>query len=145
MQTREVIQTGTCNLDGVSVVVSMTGGSTTVSGSSVDCTSGAWSATVDASSLPDGAITVSATGSTTLESNTATGSTTKDTVGPVVSAPADITVAAADADGTPATDSEIAAFLAAASAVDAGDGVVSVSNDAPAVFPLGTTTDVQRR
>ena len=132
--------TGTCNLDGVSVVVSMTGGSTTVSGSSVDCTSGAWSATVDASSLPDGAITVSATGSTTLESNTATGSTTKDTVGPVVSAPADITVAAVDADGTPATDSEIAAFLAAASAVDAGDGVVSVSNDAPAVFPLGTTT-----
>ena len=132
--------TGTCNLDGVSVVVSMAGGSTTVSGSSVDCTSGAWSATVDASSLPDGAITVSATGSTTLESNTATGSTTKDTVGPVVSAPADITVAAVDADGTPATDSEIAAFLAAASAVDAGDGVVSVSNDAPAVFPLGATT-----
>ena len=131
---------GTCNLDGVSVVVSMTGGSTTVSGSAVDCTSGAWSATVDASSLPDGAITVSATGSTTLESNTATGSTTKDTVGPVVSAPADITVAAVDADGTPATDSEIAAFLAAASAVDAGDGVVSVSNDAPAVFPLGATT-----
>ena len=132
--------TGTCNLDGVSVVVSMAGGSTTVSGSSVDCTSGAWSATVDASSLPDGAITVSATGSTTLESNTATGSTTKDTVGPVVSAPADITVAAVDADGTPATDSEIAAFLAGASAVDAGDGVVSVSNDAPAVFPLGATT-----
>ncbi len=131
---------GTCNLDGVSVVVSMTGGSTTVSGSAVDCTSGAWSATVDASSLPDGAITVSATGSTTLESNTATGSTTKDTVGPVVSAPADITVAAVDADGTPATDSEIAAFLAGASAVDAGDGVVSVSNDAPAVFPLGATT-----
>ena len=53
--------TGTCNLDGVSVVVSMTGGSTTVLGSSVDCTSGAWSATVDASSLPDGAISVSAT------------------------------------------------------------------------------------
>ncbi len=132
--------TGTCNLDGVSVVVSITGGSTTVSGSSVDCSSGAWSATVDASSLPDGAITVSATGSTTLESNTATGSTTKDTVGPVVSAPADITVAAVDADGTPATDSEIAAFLAGASAVDAGDGVVSVSNDAPAVFPLGATT-----
>ena len=132
--------TGTCNLDGVSVVVSMTGGSTTVSGSSVDCTSGAWSATVDASSLPDGAISVSATGSTTLESNTATGSTTKDTVGPVVSAPADITVAAVDADGTPATDSEIAAFLAGASAVDAGDGVVSVSNDAPPVFPLGATT-----
>ena len=102
--------TGTCNLDGVSVVVSMTGGSTTVSGSSVDCTSGAWSASVDASSLPDGAITVSAAGSTTLESNTATGSTTKDTVGPVVSAPADITVAAVDADGTPATDVAIAAF-----------------------------------
>ncbi len=131
---------GTCNLDGVSVVVSMTGGSTTVSGSAVDCTSGAWSASVDASSLPDGAISVSAAGSTTLESNTATGSTTKDTVGPVVSAPADITVAAVDADGTPATDSEIAAFLAGATAVDAGDGVVSVSNDAPAVFPLGATT-----
>ena len=30
--------------------------------------------------------------------------------------------------------------MAGASAVDAGDGVVSVSNDAPAVFPLGATT-----
>ena len=64
---------------------------------------------------------MSAAGSTTLESNTATGSTTKDTVGPVVSAPVDITVAAVDADGTPATDAAIAAFLAGASAADAGD------------------------
>ena len=40
----------------------------------------------------------------------------------------------------PATDPTIAAFLAAASANDAEDGVLSVSNDAPADFPLGSTT-----
>ncbi len=131
---------GTCNLSGVSVVASLTSGSDTVSGSSVDCSSGAWSATVDASSLADGSLTVSATGTTSLETNTATASTTKDTVGPVVSAPADITVAAVDANGTPATDAAIASFLSSASAVDAGDGVVSVANDAPAVFPIGATT-----
>jgi hypothetical protein len=131
---------GTCNLSGVSVVASLTSGSDTVSGTSVDCASGAWSATVDASSLADGSITVSATGTTTLETNTATASTTKDTVGPVVSAPADITVAAVDANGTPATDTAIASFLSSASAVDAGDGVVSVVNDAPDVFQIGPTT-----
>ena len=34
----------------------------------------------------------------------------------------------------------IASFLSSASAVDAGDGVVSVANDAPAVFQIGATT-----
>jgi hypothetical protein len=40
----------------------------------------------------------------------------------------------------PAADPVIAAFLAGASANDAEDGALSVSNDAPADFPLGTTT-----
>jgi hypothetical protein len=40
----------------------------------------------------------------------------------------------------PATDPAIAAFLASATANDAEDGPLAVSNDAPADFPLGTTT-----
>jgi hypothetical protein len=40
----------------------------------------------------------------------------------------------------PASDSTIAAFLSAANASDLVDGKVLVTNDAPASFPIGTTT-----
>ncbi|MCP4925645.1 MAG: DUF5011 domain-containing protein, partial [Gammaproteobacteria bacterium] len=59
---------------------------------------------------------------------------------PVVTTPASIVVAATDASGTAATDAAISSFLNAATANDAVDGPVAVSNDAPAVFPLGATT-----
>jgi len=60
---------------------------------------------------------------------------------PTVTAPAPLTITVpAGTTSVPATDPAIAAFLASASANDAQDGVLAVSNDAPADFPLGTTT-----
>jgi hypothetical protein len=75
--------------------------------------------------------------------NTATASrivTVQDINAPVVSAPSNIVVAAVDASGTPISNSEIGEFLDAATASDAVDGSVNVTNDAPNVFPLGNTT-----
>ncbi|MCP5089390.1 MAG: DUF5011 domain-containing protein, partial [Gammaproteobacteria bacterium] len=65
---------------------------------------------------------------------------TPDATAPVVTVPANITVTAFDASGTPAIDAAISSFLAGASAIDAIDGPLAVANDAPAVFPLGVTT-----
>jgi hypothetical protein len=63
-----------------------------------------------------------------------------DTKPPVITAPADIVVTpAAGATGVAATHAQIAAFLAAATAIDDVDGVVEVTHDAPATFPVGTT------
>ena len=60
---------------------------------------------------------------------------------PTVTAPAPITITVpVGTTSVPATDPAIAAFLASASANDAQDGPLAVSNDAPADFPLGTTT-----
>ncbi len=64
----------------------------------------------------------------------------KDTVSPVVAAPSSVTVAAVDSSGTPASASEIAAFLQGASATDDVDSSVTVTNNAPSVFPLGDTS-----
>ncbi|WP_462152936.1 immunoglobulin-like domain-containing protein [Pseudoalteromonas xiamenensis] len=66
--------------------------------------------------------------------------TVQDAAAPVVTAPANIDVAATDASGTAATESVITTFLSGATANDAVDGVLVVTNDAPAVFPLGTTS-----
>ena len=63
----------------------------------------------------------------------------QDTTAPVVTAPANIIVAAVDAYGTPLADPYIAAFLTAVSATD-NVGVVFQSNNAPAVFPPGLTS-----
>ena len=64
----------------------------------------------------------------------------QDAFAPVVTAPASITGAAVDADGTPATDTSIQAFLNSATANDDVDGMLTPTHDAPAVFPLGVTT-----
>ena len=63
-----------------------------------------------------------------------------DTLAPVISAPNSISVGAVNGSGTPATIAAIASFLDQASASDNADGTVSVSNDAPTIFPLGLTT-----
>lgn len=131
---------GTCNLTGVSVVVNLASGSASTSSSAAACNDGTWSATADASGLPDGTVTVSATGTTALETNSVSASANKDTTGPTVSVPASITVDAASADGTAASNATIVAFLQEASAADATDGSVAVTNDAPLVFPVGSTT-----
>ena len=131
---------GTCNMTGVSVVVTLASGSASASSSAAACNDGTWSATADASSLADGTVAVTAVGSTDLETNTDTSSVNKDTTGPAVSVPASITVDANSADGTPASNAAIAAFLEEAIAADATDGNVTVTNNAPAVFPVGATT-----
>lgn len=64
----------------------------------------------------------------------------QDAGAPVVTPPAPITVAAIDASGTAASDAAIAAFLAGASALDAVDGAIAPTDDAPIQFPLGVTT-----
>jgi len=63
-----------------------------------------------------------------------------DQTPPAVTAPANISVPATQTDGTPATDAAIAAFLNGASATDNVDGAITPTNDAPAIFPVGTTT-----
>ena len=131
---------GTCNSTGVSVVVTLTAGSVTADSEAVDCANSAWTASVDASALADGSIAISAVGSTSLETSTVTASVNKDTTGPSVSVPADISVAATDANGTSASDAAISAFLLGANATDATDGPVTVTNDAPDIFPITATT-----
>lgn len=68
-----------------------------------------------------------------------TGVTVSDLNGPSVTAPLNVTIAAVDADGTPASNANITAFLQSASASDNVDAVVAVTSDAPAIFPLGST------
>jgi hypothetical protein len=63
-----------------------------------------------------------------------------DTVSPIVTAPSSAPFAAADASGTPASSDAIAAFLLEASATDDVDGAVTVTNNAPDIFPLGDRT-----
>ena len=64
----------------------------------------------------------------------------QDAGAPVVTPPGNITVAAVDATGTPASDAAIVAFLAGAIAIDAVDGpIATITNDAPAQFPRGAT------
>ena len=131
---------GTCNSTGVSVTVTLTAGSVTADSEAANCTDSAWTTSVDASALADGSIAISAVGSTSLETSTVTASVNKDTTGPSVSVPADISVAATDANGTAASDTAIATFLQGASASDATDGTVTVTNDAPDIFPITATT-----
>ena len=57
---------------------------------------------------------------------------------PIINAPASITLAAADASGLSGTSPAINEFLAGATASD-GNTPVTVSNNAPAIFPLGST------
>jgi hypothetical protein len=63
-----------------------------------------------------------------------------DTTPPVITCPADIQVGQTGPDGTPATHPAIAAFLSGATASDDLDPAPIVTNDAPAVFPPGTTS-----
>ncbi|WP_177419414.1 choice-of-anchor U domain-containing protein [endosymbiont of Lamellibrachia barhami] len=60
-----------------------------------------------------------------------------NSVPPVVTPPADETVAAVDGSGTPSAN--LSTFLGGATAVDDLDGILVTSHDAPATFPLGPT------
>jgi len=81
-----------------------------------------------------------------LTSNTATVSVTVGDLNPPVMTgptPANLTLTVpAGTTSVPATDQPIASWLASVSANDAVDGPRPVTNNAPADFPLGTTTVV---
>ena len=65
--------------------------------------------------------------------------TVADTRAPVITGPTDIVVTAINGDGAPATATSIVAFLNSATAQDSVDNSVIVYNDAPEIFPLGST------
>ncbi len=59
---------------------------------------------------------------------------------PVLTVPADITIAATDRNGTDAVNENIALFLSLTTASDNVDGILNnITHDAPVTFPLGTT------
>ncbi len=71
---------------------------------------------------------------------TAVGSiTVVDDTPPTLTVPSDISVLATSALGTDLSNALIQTFLAGASATDNVDTSVTVFNDAPSVFPIGTT------
>ncbi|MGD2112273.1 MAG: hypothetical protein PVI50_02725 [Gammaproteobacteria bacterium] len=88
-------------------------------------------------------VTFSATdslGATGTDTSTLTVNATPNTA-PVVNAPAPLhRTVPTGTTSVPATDPVIAAWLNAVTASDNEDGPLSVSDDAPADFPLGTTT-----
>lgn len=99
--------------------------------------------TNDAPSVfPLGDTTVTFTG-TDDSGNAATATTVVtvvDTVPPSVTAPADVTVEGDTTGGANPAGSQIVSLLSAATATDIVDTDVTITNDAPAVLPLGDTT-----
>lgn len=93
--------------------------------------------------LGDTRVTFSATdsvGAIGTDTSTVTVNETPNTE-PVVTAPPALNITVPNGTTSlPATDPTIAAWLASATADDAEDGALTVSNDAPADFPVGTTT-----
>ena len=63
-----------------------------------------------------------------------------DITAPVVTPPADLTLEGDTAGGADPAGTELAAFLSGATAVDDVDDTLTITNDAPAVFPVGDTT-----
>jgi hypothetical protein len=122
----------------LAAIVAFLGGAT-----AVDVVDGTRTVTNNApGTFPIGATTVTFSASDTRgNSGSATATVTVvDTTGPVVTAPANLTVEAPSAAGLPASQAAIAAFLAAATANDAVDGTRPVTNNAPGTFPIGATT-----
>lgn len=85
-------------------------------------------------------VTCTATDSALNTSSASFTITVVDTTAPTVIAPLPITVEADTPTGTPISDPAIAAFLSGAIALDVVDQNLTITNDAPSIFPLGTTT-----
>jgi hypothetical protein len=62
-----------------------------------------------------------------------------DGAAPVIACPANVTIECSAPGGTPAGDPQLAAFLAGASATDDCSATTPITNNAPALFPLGDT------
>jgi len=84
-------------------------------------------------------VTFTATDSQNNSSQCTATVTVVDTTPPVVVCPADTLVVTTVAGGVPRDDPTLQPFFAAASAMDLCDDAPSLTNDAPAVFPVGTT------
>ena len=65
--------------------------------------------------------------------------TVVDVTPPSISCPLPITVEGTDVCGTPASDSQLTAFLAAPSATDNCDGSPDITDNRPVCFPMGPT------
>src|SRR4051794_9689679 len=66
--------------------------------------------------------------------------TVRDTTAPALAVPAPTTVDATSVSGAAVTDPAVAAFLGSAAAHDLVDPAPAITNDAPTVFAVGTTT-----
>jgi len=91
--------------------------------------------------FPLGNTTITCTASDT-RGNTGTGTfvvTIGDSTPPVITPPASIVVSSGGKEKIPASTPAIAKFLDGAIAIDRVNGKVEVTNNAPAVFPLGKT------
>lgn len=64
----------------------------------------------------------------------------RDTAPPSVNAPAPIIVGATSASGITSADTRVSAFLGSATATDVVTASPTITTNAPAVFPVGTTT-----
>ena len=116
-------------------------------GGNVNCSLSAISPTPQCTFTP--AINVCGSDSFTYDATDGTDASNRATVtiqvgdanAPIVSAPADMTITlpAGSTGPVPATDPAIAAWLASATANDPEEGSLTVSNNAPADFPVGTT------
>ena len=135
---------GTCNRAEAAVFVEMTSGATSISGGSpTSCVDGVWAQNnLDAGGLNEGVITVTASAQSGSEQATASLEVSKDVTGPVITAPASITVAATDASGTSTSTDAITAYLDNATGLDNVDSSVVITSSADSVFPLGSTTVV---
>ena len=92
--------------------------------------------------LPPGETTVTFT-ATDDEGNISTATavvTVSDTTAPMLTAPADVSVEGDAAGGVADTNAMIETLLAGASATDIVDVDVTITNDAPNLFPVGDTT-----
>ena len=137
----DYVVAGTCNVEGAVIDVTVASNSNVVSAEPTDCENGIWrTQSIDASSLAEGAIRVTARATSSMEQAETAEIVSKDISGPVITVPGDTQVAALGVSGTPASNPQIVDFLTGASAVDSTDPSVTITNNAPAIFPLGATT-----
>ncbi len=89
--------------------------------------------------FPVGETSLTFTASDTRSNEVSQIVTVRVAVGPAVNVPDDVTIVSLDGEGVAATQSNLAAFLSAATAEDFSGNALDVTNDAPEVFSIGST------